>query len=466
MGKWSTVSFQAACGSSAIILFFIMMRLLVFAGDIGKTRYFTLDNGLQVLLQERDHFPLVNIVLAVNSGSKDETPAASGMVHILEHLILLGSTASHTGDEIVKEARARGIYLNAHTDHDLMTLEVSLPAEQVEFALDFVKDKVFSFKLVETELAREKKIILEEINHILDDPVRSGTALALQNLFLGHAYETPIFGSKEIIQKCSGQQLEKFYKTYFVPGNCSLSMVGSFDSEGLERKVRKLFGELERNAVPEEKFPTPPVLKKSLEVSREMDINQAYSIIGFLGPHFNHRDYFAVNLLTYILGQGINPLLNQVLRGRKRLAEMISVRYISLKHGGAVLIYLTTEPGKMKIAQRQTLRFLRTTSSFRYSRNDFLQKDQSSVFDYLESAKNQVKFTAQESRERGLYTAVANARYMLLKDRSKEMTDEVDIEKIDSTHIRNAASKYLSGEKYVIVSLIPRKNSKKKTNNK
>ena len=60
--------------------------------------YFTLDNGLQVLLQEKHDLPVTGITLAVNLGIKDETEASSGYTHLLEHMLLFGSSAEASGD--------------------------------------------------------------------------------------------------------------------------------------------------------------------------------------------------------------------------------------------------------------------------------------------------------------------------------------------------------------------------------
>jgi glucan phosphoethanolaminetransferase (alkaline phosphatase superfamily) len=92
---------------------------------------------------------------------------------------------------------------------------------------------------------------------------------------------------------------------------------------------------------------------------------------------------------------------------------------------------------------------------FRYAKKDFLAENQSSVFDYLESAKNQVGFNAEQARDEGLHEAISYAKYMLLAAKEKEMNFKNTIETTDSAQLRNTAAKYLSGEKYVVVHLIP-----------
>jgi hypothetical protein len=80
--------------------------------------YFTLDNGLQVLLQEKHDLPLTAMALAIDLGTKDETEQTSGYAHLLEHMLLFGAGAETDGETRLAELRGHGIAHNAHTDHD------------------------------------------------------------------------------------------------------------------------------------------------------------------------------------------------------------------------------------------------------------------------------------------------------------------------------------------------------------
>lgn len=428
--------------------------------DQGNSKYLILDNGLQIFIQERNKLPLINIAFGINVGSKDESPESNGIVHLLEHLILSGGTGLHKGTELIRETRKRGAFLNAHTDHDLMTLEISLPADHLEFALNLVKEKIFYLKLIKEEVEREKKIISEEINQVKDDPVRFGTYLVLQNLFKGHTYSKPIFGDKEIIKNATLQQLETFYNRFFTPANCALSIIGKFKLADVENKTKKVFGTLKKAALPAAKISPCQPLKKSIEIEEKLDIDQAYIIIGVLAPPFNHEDHFAMNLLSYILGKGLNPLLNLALSGRRRLAEGLSTRYFPLKYGGVFLVYVITEPGHRKTAAREVIKLFRRTRTFRYTKKDFPERDQSLVFDYLESAKNQVRLSSEQANEEGLHAAISYAQYMLLT--AQEINEKSGIADVAANHLRNAGARYLSGEKYVVVTLLPAAKASKK----
>ncbi|MFC2154894.1 M16 family metallopeptidase [Acidobacteriota bacterium] len=438
-------------------LIFLLACSTMWPVDQMGSKFFNLPNGLQIFLQERDKLPLVHIAAGIDVGSKNESPETNGLVHLLEHLIFLGSSESHRGDEWITEVRQRGARFNAHTDQDFMTLEISLPAAHLDFALNFVKEKVFGLKLIQGEADREKKIILEEINQIMDDPKRFGAHLVLQNLFNGHPYGQPLFGDREIIKKASVKQLELLYKTFFTPANCSLSIVGDFKLAEVEKKIRDTFGKIEKPLPAKPKSDISPCLplKKSIEIKKEMAVEHAYVIIGLQAPPLIHADYFSVDLLAQILGQGFNPLLYRALSGKRRLAEGLSVRYLPLKYSGAFLVYVTTKPGHIKTVQRALINFFKTTRSYRYAKTDFLQRDRPYVFDYLESAKNLSRLRSEQANEEGLLTAISFAKYMFLT--GEEIKHEDSSEKIEAEQLRDAAGKYLSGEKYVVLYIVPGK---------
>jgi zinc protease len=174
------------------------------------SKNFVLDNGLRVWLLEKRSSPLVNAVVAVNVGAKDEAADTSGLVHVLEHYILFRGTELRSGSQVSREVREHGAYFNAHTGEDLAWFEISVPSDSAEFALANQREIVFNLKIAQEELDAEKEVVLEELSQVEDDPFRYATALAYQNLFRGHPYENPIYGDKDVIRSLTADRLQKF----------------------------------------------------------------------------------------------------------------------------------------------------------------------------------------------------------------------------------------------------------------
>jgi len=440
-----------------IFLIPFLAFFFIFNTSSDQVDYFKTENGLRVILHSKPGLTLLSMVFAINYGSKDETKKTSGQSHLLEHLLVLSATKNLKKLDLITRIRGKGMEINAHTDHDLMTIELSTPRAESEFALRLLMEKAFALNPNEQDLADEKIIVLEEINQIKDNPIRLGTLSAFQQLFQDHPYEYPLYGNKKIIFQTELKDLMEKYSTYFVPSNCSLAIVGDFQFEDMKNKVIDAFGRVNRVQQPQQKIKKPQVLKKNKIKKIKMDINQAHLIMGFSAPEFNHPDHFAVEILTHSLGKGSNPLLGMAVRGKKILAETFSMRYISLKMGGIIIIRVTTKPKNLRQLQNQILRFLKKSNSFRYAKEDFLQKNQIYVTDYLQSAKNKIKLNAENFKELGLNRALTYARFILLNDESKPFHFQKSIKNVNSKDLREAASKYLCGKKCAIVTIVPEK---------
>jgi len=447
--------------SPVIVFIGILLMSIPFSGEEAEeTKFsnFELDNGMKVFLYERHAFPLLNVVFAFDVGTKNESEETSGLVHILEHYILFRGTEMRSGEEIGKGIRSHGAYFNAHTGRDLATFELSLPSEFSDFALENQKEILFQLKLTQEELDKEKQIILEELSQIKDDPLKYATALVYQNLFQNHPYQRPIYGKEEIIEAATVEEIQKFHQKYFVPANCALAIVGDFDMEEMQKKIKFMFGTLENKGFIPPKFDKVIPIKKNIEIQEEMDVNTGYLIIGKMGPDYNSKDQYVVDVLVEVLGRGIIPMLNQPLRGKRELVKTISMGFGAYKYGGVIYVTLTMEPKKIKAAKTEALKFLKNSRRLNYSKTDYQGDAQFYALDYLESAKNQIKFRYHQSQEKGLNIALSMATHTIRSDGTDHGAYIANIEGITSSDLRKAAGNYLSKSGYVFISIVPIKN--------
>ena len=76
-----------------------------------------------------------------------------------------------------------------------------------------------------------------------------------------------------------------------------------------------------------------------------------------------------MNTVTQIFGRGANPMLRSALRrGRRKLVDRVSIRYINLKYAGAILIHLKVQPNRINSARRETIRFMKQARSIRFTK--------------------------------------------------------------------------------------------------
>lgn len=427
-----------------------------------ESKSFTLDNGLKVYLYERHNLPLVDMVFAFDVGSKDETDESSGLVHILEHYILFRGTDLRTGEEISRDIREHGAYFNAHTGRDLSMFEMSVPSEYADFGLENQKEILFSLKLTQENLDKEKEVILEEISKTEDDPDRYPLTLLFNQLYGDHPYSRPVYGSREVIANASVEQMEAFYRKYFVPCNGALAVVGDFALSDMEEKIRGTFGDIPAGEPVENDYPMVEPLEKNIEITHPMDTNKSYMVIGTLGPGYNNMDQYAVDILTLIMGRGVNPMLNSVLRGRRTLADRVSMGSGAERYGGAISVQMILDKKNMKSAQREALNFLKSARSLNYSIEDFQGDQRLFATDFLENAKNQIRFDYYQSQENALNIAASLARYMLMNDVPDRGRYLDRIDAISSGDLRKTAAEYLSKARFVIINVTPKSNDGEK----
>jgi len=447
----------------------VNLLLLVLAATVlappvaGKTlppseKIFTLDNGLRVFLIRRESVPLVNIVAGVNAGSKDETEETSGLIHLLEHNIIFRGTDLRSGSEIARDLRRHGAAFNAHTGQDFALFEVSLPSEHFAFGLAVQKEMLFELKIGEAELAAEKEVILEEIRQIEDDPFRLGQTLVYGGLFAGHPYGRPIYGNPDVIRRLSAADVERFYRRLFVPNNAVLAVVGNLPLEEMEARVREAFAAVPRG----EASPPPPERPRPLsgivEVAREMDVDEAYLLLGAIGPDYSDPGQYAADLLTQILGQGLRPLLAGALKsGQRELVNSAQMTYVTLKRAGAFVAYFTLDPKFLPAAKRQAVDYLKRVRSEKFAPEDFIGEERDFAFDYLAAARNAIRFIVLQAWESGVGLATSMAMHLLLRDDDSKIDYLERVGALRSFDLREAAAAAFNRDAFVLVSIVPRK---------
>lgn len=426
-------------------------------GPSPASAYFMLDNGLQVLLQEKRGPGLTAVTLAVDIGTKDETDATSGYAHLLEHLLLFGGGGAGSEARLA-ELRRHGVAHNAHTDHDLMTFEASCPAAEGAWTLEWVREAVFSWRPDPALLEGEKQVIAEEILQLRDDPDRLGRLRVMEQLFAGHAYGRPVYGDGAAIRAASVESVEAFCRPRLVPERCALVVVGDFPLAEMEAQVRRAWGALPAGG-PAARAAAEPGdagrLEKSSEERIELDISESHLFIAWRAPGFNDDLRLPFTLLTYVLGRGLNPVLGAVLRGGRQLADRVDMSYQPMRHGGMAVLHLVLAERNLRSATAEVAAFLSRIGSFKFSRQDVMPEYRSLMPDYLESAKNQMAYGDGAFRESALNLSAAAARFLLLNRASAKGSYLDSVERLDGGDLRRAAGKALSGKKWALLAITP-----------
>ena len=285
----------------------------------------TLDNGLRVLLLEDHRSPIVTVQTWYRVGSRNEARGATGIAHFLEHLMFRG-TARYGPGEFARLVERNGGQDNAFTSQDVTSYYVNLAADRLDLVLDLEADRMHNLLLDAKIIASEREVVIEERRtRTEDDP---GGALGEEVsaiAFRAHPYGQPIIGWPTDLTRITPEEIRAFYRTYYVPNNALLVMVGDFKTAEVLAKVRAKFGALPRGAEP------PPVLaveppqssERRLTVRRPAELPIVY--LGYPVTNQKSPDAAALELLSVILSGG---------RTSRLYRDLVHERQLALEAGG------------------------------------------------------------------------------------------------------------------------------------
>jgi len=206
-------------------------------------RYAKLPNGLSLSLYggfpESESQAMITFLASCGLFTEDKN--ISGITHALEHMLFKG-TGKYSNFELTSKINSLGGSVDAYTTADSLCLELQIAPGDIDAALDVLSEMVISPSFPAEEIELEKKVILEEISYYDDDP-EDFVTLSLEKLcFGGTCYEMPILGNEKTVSSFTRKNFVDYHKRCFSPNNCSLTIAGSFDSEGVEKKINEYLG--------------------------------------------------------------------------------------------------------------------------------------------------------------------------------------------------------------------------------
>jgi zinc protease len=284
----------------------------------------TLDNGLQLVFQQKPAHPVLSAQAWIRTGSiHEERHPGSGLSHFLEHMLFKGTERRGPG-AIAAEVQSFGGQINAYTAFDRTVYYIDGPSEALARILDLLADMTLHATLPEAEVAKEKEVILREIDMTLDDPDRILTRALFASAFREHPFRFPVIGLRPLFERVDREMLLEYYRARYQPDNMVLSVVGDFDREALLDTVAATFGAVPRGGHPPVRVPDEPRQLALRETRLTGDYQTARGILGYKIPSMRDDDAPALDILAAILGSGHSGRLRQELREKLQLVHGIS----------------------------------------------------------------------------------------------------------------------------------------------
>src|SRR5271167_5275800 len=202
-----------------------------------------LPNGLTILTEQMDHIRSVSMGIWLNAGSRNEEAEVNGISHFVEHMVFKGTT-HRSAEDIAREVDSIGGNMDAFTGKETVCFNIKVLDEHLPIAVDVLSDMVLHPVFDETEVGRERGVIVEEIKMDEDNPDSLVHEIFTQNFFKNHPLGRPILGTKETVRRFEQPAVLDYYSSKFAPNNLIISAAGSLSHHELVELLRERFGPL------------------------------------------------------------------------------------------------------------------------------------------------------------------------------------------------------------------------------
>lgn len=302
----------------------------------------TLDNGLVIATDRVDTVKTVSVGLWNKAGSRYENASNNGVAHFVEHMVFQG-TKKRTALQIAKEIENVGGYLNAYTGNEITAYYARVMQEDAALGLDIISDLLLNATLPETDLEKERGVILQEIGMYLDDP-QSLVGMNAQRVAFGdHPLGWSILGPEELIGSMQRNVLEEFLYATYAPNAMVVAASGAVDHDALVDQAQAIFGHLPRKELPAYTAAT----YLGGDYRQQKDLEQTNMILGFNGVDYHHGDFYTLSVLGVILGDGMSSRLFQEIREKRGLVYSVGAFIESYHDTGMFGIHAGTGPQLM-----------------------------------------------------------------------------------------------------------------------
>jgi zinc protease len=259
-------------------------------------------NGLRGYIQEDHSLPLFNISALINFGSLYVSKDKLGLDSVMSETLIKGGTKTKEGSVIEERIDFLGGSLSFRTGERTSTLSLSVLSKDLEEGLELFIDVLMNPEFREVPLNLAKARLIQQLRQANDQP--SGV--------LNREYERVLYGdhplawqpNKITYEGITGADLKAIHLQYFFPKNIILAASGDFKKAELTAKINKIISGWKNRSLTipsfSKKFPQPEPGVYFIQ----KPISQGYISIGHLGIEDTNPEYFAVQVMNFILGGG------------------------------------------------------------------------------------------------------------------------------------------------------------------
>ncbi|MFW6381495.1 MAG: M16 family metallopeptidase [Bacillota bacterium] len=301
--------------------------------------HFQLENGLDIYVLEDHSLPLVEFSIWYQVGSIDEPEGLSGISHLLEHVMFLGTDTlkKEQVHKLVKEVGGRS---NAGTTFDYTRYYEKIPSAKLELAMAIEADRMRNLKIDPEEVAREKEVVKQERRQRIENDVFSSSLEEIQaTAFPESPLNHQVIGWMEDIENTSDGDLKNYYQQYYVPNNAVMVVAGDVDPGQVHSLAQKYYGDYQPQTIERPDFRAADQ-QQQRELTLEKVTNLPIIVMMYKVPAGDHPDKVAIDALLDLLVNNDTSRVRTTLQREKELIVESGGGMYALRIPGFVLVYL------------------------------------------------------------------------------------------------------------------------------
>ena len=410
----------------------------------------TLANGLDVIVHEDHHVPIVAVNIWYHVGSKNERPGRTGFAHLFEHLMFEGSEHHNTG--FFPPLQQAGALLNGSTNTDRTNYWEVVPTSAIDRALWMESDRMgYLLPAVTRErFETQRDVVLNERRQNYENRPYGMAIMAITSALYppDHPYSWMTIGSADDIRAMQLEDVQAFFRTYYHPSNASLVLAGDIETPRAFDLAEQYFGDLTPGT-----RPLPVIATASLGHEQRLVLEDRVELpriyIAWLSPAMFAADDAELDLVADLLANGKTSRLYRTLVYERRIALDVSAHQHSRELGSFFLLAATAAPG-------QSLAEIYAEIDAELDRVSAMGPTDHEMERGLAQAEAQFMYRLQTVGGFGGKSDQLNA-YNVLRGNPGFFTADLDRYR-RATHesVRSAAARYLRRDARVVLSVIPR----------
>jgi zinc protease len=274
---------------------------------IVAPRTATLDNGLQVFVQEEHTAPLASVWCWYKVGSKDERAGCTGISHWVEHMNFKGTT-NIPRDRVKGIIEQFGGSWNGYTWIDQTTYMETASRDALDRMLFIESERMANCLYHPDDCESERTVIISELQGGENDPDQLLDQELTATAIKAHPYRHPIIGWLADLTSMTRDDLYDYYRRYYVPNNARLVIVGDVEADDVLARAERHFGGIPAGPPPPRQRTVEPEQTGERRLVIRREGTTAYLKAGFHAPGISDARFFAALVLDAVLtgAKGVN----------------------------------------------------------------------------------------------------------------------------------------------------------------